>query len=96
MSEFHRLEIKHFFEVYKQLAPGKAVSGISWAGREEAEAEVREARAPRLGIVGPAGRTNARDNRVGAGPSAGRFRAHVRDVPGASPDARAKHPVPSG
>jgi inorganic pyrophosphatase len=44
MSEFHRLEIQHFFEVYKQLEPGKLVSGTSWAGREEAEAEVRGAR----------------------------------------------------
>ena len=44
VSEFHRLEIQHFFEVYKELEPGKAVeSGTSWAGREDAEAEVREA-----------------------------------------------------
>jgi inorganic pyrophosphatase len=44
LSEFYRLEIQHFFEVYKELEPGKAVeSGTSWAGRQDAEAEVREA-----------------------------------------------------
>ena len=37
---FERLEIQHFFEVYKDLEPGKSVEGASWAGREEAEAEV--------------------------------------------------------
>lgn len=45
LSEFHKLEIRHFFEVYKQLEPGKAVHGEpTWAGRGEAEAEVTEAR----------------------------------------------------
>ncbi|MFK5581863.1 MULTISPECIES: inorganic diphosphatase [unclassified Serinicoccus] len=32
-----RLEIQHFFEVYKDLEPGKSVEGAHWAGREEAE-----------------------------------------------------------
>ena len=41
---FERLEIQHFFEVYKDLEPGKSVEGASWAGREEAEAEVVESR----------------------------------------------------
>lgn len=46
LPEFHRLEIQHFFEVYKQLEPGKTVVGdVSWSGRREAEAEVTEARA---------------------------------------------------
>ena len=40
-SEFHRLEIQHFFEVYKDLEPGKSVEGAHWVGREEAEAEIR-------------------------------------------------------
>ena len=35
------LEIEHFFTVYKDLEPGKSVEGASWAGREEAEAEIR-------------------------------------------------------
>jgi inorganic pyrophosphatase len=41
LAEFDRLEIQHFFEVYKDLEPGKSVEGASWAGRAEAEAEVR-------------------------------------------------------
>jgi inorganic pyrophosphatase len=41
MSEFDRLEIQHFFEVYKDLEPGKSVEGASWVGRAEAEAEVK-------------------------------------------------------
>ena len=41
---FDRLEIQHFFEVYKELEPGKAVEGFNWAGREEAEAEIEACR----------------------------------------------------
>jgi inorganic pyrophosphatase len=37
---YDRLEIQHFFEVYKELEPGKMVEGFSWVGREEAEAEI--------------------------------------------------------
>lgn len=44
VSEFDRLEIKHFFEVYKDLEPGKSVEGAGWVGREEAEAEVLRSR----------------------------------------------------
>jgi inorganic pyrophosphatase len=40
MDNFDRLEIQHFFEVYKDLEPGKSVEGASWEGRAEAEAEV--------------------------------------------------------
>jgi inorganic pyrophosphatase len=40
VSEFHRLEIQHFFEVYKDLEPGKSVEGATWVGRPEAEAEI--------------------------------------------------------
>src|SRR4051794_30436936 len=40
MPEFDRLEIQHFFEVYKDLEPGKSVEGATWVGRAEAEAEV--------------------------------------------------------
>ncbi len=42
LDMFERLEIQHFFEVYKDLEPGKSVEGASWAGRTEAEAEVVE------------------------------------------------------
>jgi inorganic pyrophosphatase len=40
VPEFYRLEIHHFFTIYKQLEPGKSVSGTAWAGRAAAEAEV--------------------------------------------------------
>ena len=40
VSKFDRLEIQHFFEVYKDLEPGKSVEGANWVGRVEAEAEV--------------------------------------------------------
>src|SRR5690625_959231 len=52
VSEFHRLEIQHFFEVYKELEPGKSVEGAHWVGREEAEAEIRRSfdRAVEAGI----------------------------------------------
>ena len=40
VSEYDRLEIQHFFEVYKDLEPGKSVEGASWVGRMEAEKEV--------------------------------------------------------
>jgi inorganic pyrophosphatase len=41
ISEFHRLEIQHFFEIYKDLEPGKSVEGSHWTDRAEAEAEIR-------------------------------------------------------
>src|SRR5665811_1415557 len=37
VSKFDRLEIKHFFEVYKDLEPGKSVEGANWVGRIEAD-----------------------------------------------------------
>ena len=40
LPEFDRLEIQHFFEVYKDLEPGKSVEGATWVGRVEAEAEI--------------------------------------------------------
>jgi inorganic pyrophosphatase len=44
VPEFERLEIQHFFEVYKDLEPGKSVEGIKWADRAAAEAEVERSR----------------------------------------------------
>jgi inorganic pyrophosphatase len=44
VSDFHRLEIQHFFEVYKDLEPGKSVEGAHWVGRAEAEAEIERSR----------------------------------------------------
>ena len=40
IGDFHRLEIQHFFETYKDLEPGKSVEGAKWVGRVEAEAEI--------------------------------------------------------
>ncbi len=45
VAEFDRLEIQHFFEVYKALEPGKGVKGgTAWVGRGQAEAEIEDAR----------------------------------------------------
>jgi inorganic pyrophosphatase len=41
LDEFYRLEIEHFFQVYKDLEPGKSVEGSSWVGRREAEEEIQ-------------------------------------------------------
>jgi inorganic pyrophosphatase len=41
---FERLEIEHFFQVYKELEPGKSVLGEGWADRAAAEAEVEASR----------------------------------------------------
>ena len=45
LDDFLRLEIQHFFEIYKAIEPGKSVDfgGERWAGRAEAEAEVESA-----------------------------------------------------
>ena len=40
MPQHDRLEIQHFFEVYKDLEPGKSVEGAGWVGRAAAEAEI--------------------------------------------------------
>ena len=44
IPEYDRLEIKHFFEVYKELEPGKGVEHTGWAARADAEAEILAAR----------------------------------------------------
>src|SRR5713101_3073194 len=44
IPEFYRLEIHHFFTVYKELEPGKSVTDTAWAGRAAAEAEVEASR----------------------------------------------------
>jgi inorganic pyrophosphatase len=45
VSEFDRLEIEHFFQVYKALEPGKEVETAKWADRTAAEAEIEASRA---------------------------------------------------
>lgn len=42
LPEHRRAEIRHFFEIYKQLEPGKAVTGTRWASRADALAEIEE------------------------------------------------------
>ena len=44
VGEFDRLEIQHFFEVYKDLEPGKSVEGAHWVDRAAAEAEIQNSR----------------------------------------------------
>lgn len=41
VPDFDKLEIKHFFDVYKDLEPGKSVEGATWTNRQEAEKEIR-------------------------------------------------------
>ena len=41
---FDRMEIEHFFMIYKELEPGKSVEGAGWADRAAAEAEVEASR----------------------------------------------------
>jgi inorganic pyrophosphatase len=45
LPTFELREIQHFFEVYKDLEPGKNVETEAWAGRGEAERVIEEARA---------------------------------------------------
>jgi inorganic pyrophosphatase len=40
VSDYHLIEVRHFFEVYKDIEPGKSVEGAAWVGRPEAEAEI--------------------------------------------------------
>jgi inorganic pyrophosphatase len=44
VQKFDRLEIQHFFEVYKALEPGKDSSTAGLAGRSAAWVEIEEAR----------------------------------------------------
>ena len=48
VAEYERLEIEHFFTVYKDLEPGKSVEGATWVGRAEAEAEIEASLRRRL------------------------------------------------
>ena len=41
LPEFDRMEIQHFFEIYKALEPGKSVEGATWVGRADAEREIK-------------------------------------------------------
>lgn len=51
VKEFDRLEIQHFFEVYKDLEPGKSVEGATWVDRAAAEQEIKDS-SERLSAAG--------------------------------------------
>jgi inorganic pyrophosphatase len=57
LAEFDRLEIQHFFTVYKDLEPGKSVEGATWAGRAEAEKEILASRRRHVEAYGEDART---------------------------------------
>jgi inorganic pyrophosphatase len=42
VPEFMKLEIHHFFDIYKQLEPGKRTETLNWDDREAAEREIAE------------------------------------------------------
>jgi inorganic pyrophosphatase len=44
VPEFDRLEIQHFFEVYKALEPGKVVETARWVDRRAADDEIAACR----------------------------------------------------
>jgi len=44
LAQFDLAEIQHFFQVYKELEPGKSVEGATWVGRKEAEEEIELSR----------------------------------------------------
>jgi inorganic pyrophosphatase len=49
VPHFDRLEITHFFEVYKELEPRKSVEGSHWEGREATYTEIEASRARAAG-----------------------------------------------
>ena len=54
LPEYERLEIQHFFEVYKDLEPGKSVEGATWVGRPRPRTRSKfpGAATPALQLVG--------------------------------------------
>ena len=67
LPEFERLEIQHFFEVYKDLEPGKSVEGATWVGSRRGRGRDRagprplreSARTARLRLGHPSFRSGA-------------------------------------
>ena len=49
VSDFHRLEVQHFFEVYKDLEPGKSVEGAHWVSPRGGRGGDRRELRPRQG-----------------------------------------------
>jgi inorganic pyrophosphatase len=48
LPEYELKEIAHFFDIYKDLEPGKETEGRGWAGREEAEQIIEAGRTRHL------------------------------------------------
>jgi inorganic pyrophosphatase len=67
VPEFQRLEIQHFFEVYKALEPGKEVRTEAWADRRAAEAEIEASRKRFAEAAEVAGNGGAAGNGEAAG-----------------------------
>src|SRR4051812_9390650 len=53
VPDFHVREITHFFQVYKDLEPGKSVEDSHWEGRDATYAEIEASRARAAGDAGP-------------------------------------------
>jgi inorganic pyrophosphatase len=70
VSEFDRLEIHHFFEVYKALEPGKEVETATWVDQAAAYSEIEACRerAQRW----PSGRLTDKAGRDSPGPCVAR------------------------
>ena len=49
VPDFDQREITHFFEVYKDLEPGKSVDNSHWEGRDATYAEIEASRARATG-----------------------------------------------
>ncbi len=69
VPEFDKLEIRHFFEVYKDLEPGKSVEGATWVGRFEAEEEIRRSYARQAAHEAELSRNEAAADAGPEGPS---------------------------
>lgn len=44
LPDYELLEIAHFFDIYKDLEPGKGTESLGWADRGEAESAIEAAR----------------------------------------------------
>lgn len=44
VPEYLKREIHHFFDIYKDLEPGKSTQTLGWDGREAAEREISDSR----------------------------------------------------
>jgi len=67
---FEQLEISHFFEVYKDLEPGKSVEGSHWTGREQAYEEIEASGGGRRPVRRPPGMSGGPARRRRDGPAA--------------------------